>query len=172
MNTVSVLLVILAVVSIAYLLACWSQGFRRRRYTPAANIGEGTHEGALSKFADAALTARFLLVKFGSDADHIAIAGANDKPLGICPDEVATADIAERKLAVQLLGISKSTMLAVASEAIALTDDLYTAAGGKVQNLPAGAGTYYKIGRPLQTAAADGDVLEFEPCYPVAVVVP
>lgn len=134
----------------------------------ACNIGEGSWTGSFSKYSDAAIAQRFLLVKFGSDVEHVAINGVNDRPLGICSDEAAAGG---ELVAVQFLSATNTTRKAVASEAIALTDELYTAAGGKVQNLPAGAGTYYKIGRPLQTAAADGDVIAFEPCYPVAVIV-
>jgi len=111
---------------------------------------------------------RFLLVKFGSDVGHIAVAGVADKPLGICSDE---AEGAEEPVAVQFLGATNETRKCVVSEAIALTDDLYQAAGGKVSNLPAGSGTYWKVGRPLQAAAGDGEVIEFESHAPVAVVV-
>ncbi len=149
----------------------WAQGFKNRRHglVTANNIAEGTHTNAITKLTDAAIGTRFLLVKFGSDGGHIAVADAADKPLGICSDEAEAKDEA---VAVQFLVATNETRKCVASEAIALTDDLYVAAGGKVSNLPTVPGTYWKVGRPLQTAAADGDVLEFESHAPVTVVVP
>jgi hypothetical protein len=162
------LLIPAAICGVAVAAVALTPAVKRRGLVSAINIAEGTHAGSLTKKTDAAIATRFLLVKFGTDVNHIAVNGANDKPLGICPDEAAAA---EEDKAVDLLGVAKSTLRCVASEAIAITDELYSAAGGKVQNLPAGAGTYYKVGRPLQAAGADGDVLEFEPCFPVAVVV-
>jgi hypothetical protein len=143
-------------------------GLRLRRLTPLANIAEGTHEDSITKLADAALTTRFLVVKVGTDIDHIAACGANDDPLGICTDEPSAA---EREVNVDLLGTAKSTRKAVASEAITAGDRIFTAAAGKVSDLSAVAGTYYCIGRALQAAAVDGDVIEFEPCFPIAVTV-
>jgi len=143
----------------------------RRRMVTAVNIGEGVWPGGKrTLLCDAAIATRFLLVKFGTDEDHLALAGANDKPLGICPDSPATAG---DPCSVQLLGLAEDSQLCICSENIAITDELYTAAGGKVQNLPAGAGTYYKVGRPLRANAdGDGGKIPFEPCFPVAVVVP
>lgn len=173
MTHIHLILLVLCTLAALLVVKTWAKGFRRPSrlgLVPSCNIAEGTHEGGLlTKKADAALATRFLLVKFGSDVDHIAVNGANDRPLGVARDEAAAA---EDLLTVGLLGVASETRRCVASEAIALTDELYTAANGKVQNLPAGAGTYYKVGRPLQAAAADGDVIEFEPCYPTAVVVP
>ena len=167
MNTF--LLILSVIVAIALFTSWIASRPRGHQLFPLANIGEGTHAGPLTKFSDAAIATRYLLGKFGSDVNHVAVAGANDKPLGIIADE---ASAAEEPVAVQLLGVAESTRKCVTSEAIALTDELYTAANGKVQNLPAAAGTYYKVGRPLQAAAGADEVIEFEPCFPVAVVVP
>lgn len=171
MNPLFIILPVLAVALGLVLVARWAQGFRRAGLLTACNVAEGTHQGTLSKLADAALTTPHLLAKWGSDGDHIAICGASDKPLGSVPDEVATVDLTTLRVPVNLLGLGESTRLGVASEAIALTDDLYTAASGKIQNLPTAAGTYYRIGRPVTTASADGDVIEYVSCVPVAVTV-
>lgn len=141
--------------------------FRRSRQV-AANIAGGTHAGVLSKRATAAIATRHLLVKFGATADLIEVNGANDKPLGPCPDE---AEEAGDVVAANLLGLRGSTEFMVAAEAIAVGVDVFTAAGGKVQDLPAGAGTYYKVGVALVAADGDGDVLEVAPCQPVETVV-
>lgn len=132
------------------------------------NIAEGVHEEGMSKAADAALTARFLLVKPGSDADHIAVNGAADKPSGIATDE---AEDAEDLVNVASLNATDETRKLVASEAIAHGADLYTAASGKVQDEPAVAGTYWRIGKARQAASANNDVIEAETHSPIKVVV-
>lgn len=143
---------------------------RRMQYGPelcGANISEGTHE-RLTRKADAALTAKNLLVKEGTDSNHSAINGAADKPIGPCTDEAAAA---EDLVNVIPLGAVPHTVLMVASEAIAANADVYTAASGKIQDEPAVAGTYYMVGRARKAAAANNDVIEVQPCAPVKVVV-
>ncbi len=140
--------ILLISMTIAFALIAWVvlekvKGASRPRFS---NVTEGTHEGSITKKTDAALSTRFSLVKIGSDADHIAVCGAGDRPLGIATDE---AEAAEDNLNVNLLGSSSSTQKAVASEAIAVGDSVFTAASGKVQNEPGGAGTYYLVGRGL-----------------------
>lgn len=124
-------------------------------------ITDGIHEtGVVTKKADAALSTRHLLVKVGSDADHIAVAGAADIPLGPCIDEPSAA---EEVASVRLLGAVKGTVLMVASEAMATTQvEVYAAASGKVA-----LNGVVKVGRLRSTASADGDLIEVEPCTPV-----
>lgn len=126
----------------------------------AANIAEGIHEDAKTLRADAASTTENLLVKIGSDADHYAIAGASDLPIGT---QLGTPAAAEEVVAIGLLGASRSTRLMVASEAISAGEAVFAAANGKVQDIPAGAGTYYQVGVALTAAAADGDIIEVDP---------
>lgn len=139
-----------------------------RQYTCLCNIAEGTHEDSITKLADAAITTRFLLVKAGSDAEHIAVNGANDLPLGVCPDEPSAA---EAEVAVQLFGCAKATRVMVASEPIAADKEVFTAAAGKVQDAPTVAGTYYRVGRALRAAGADGDAFEVDPYPPQEYIV-
>jgi len=123
----------------------------------AANIGEGTHEGGITKLADAVISQRHLLGKHGSDVDHVALCGASDSPLGTITDE-ATA--IEDPVAVDMLGQGASTKKMVASEPMTYDAEVFTAAGGKIQGLPVVAGTYYRVGKLLKSAAADNDVVE------------
>jgi hypothetical protein len=51
----------------------------------------------------------------------------------------------------------------VASAAITLGDFVVSAAGGKIRTLPGTTGTYYIVGRALQAAGADLDVIEIDP---------
>jgi predicted RecA/RadA family phage recombinase len=132
-------------------------------------LGDGIRpDGILSKKADAALTVKHYLVKTGTDADHIAvIAAASDEPLGVCIDE-ATA--AEDGVSVKLLGACKGTVLMVANETITAGEDVYSGTDGRVQDLPAVAGTYWKVGRSVTASTADLEI-EVEPCTPRKVVI-
>lgn len=138
-----------------------------RNSISAANVAEGTHEGAITRLADAAITSRNLVVKIGSDENHIALAGTSDIPLGVCTDE---ADAAEDEVNVNLLGGARETQLGVASGSIAAGDFIVPGASGTVRTLPGTSGTYYIIGRALK-AATDGNNVEFDPCVPVQRVV-
>jgi hypothetical protein len=130
-------------------------------------LGDGIHcEGILAKKADAALTVKHYLVKTGSDADHIAVcAAASDEPLGVCIDE---AEAAEDAVSVKLLGACSGTVLMVASETITAGEDVYSGTDGRVQDTPAVAGTYFKVGRAVTGTTVDLE-LEVEPCTPQKV---
>lgn len=162
MKTTLIILALSALVTL--LLACR----RRRARLLACNIAEATHAGAFTKKTDAAITTRNLLGKPGSDINHVAVSGANDIPYGVITDEAAAA---EELVGVAILGTENRTLLMVASEAITEGEHVYTAAAGKVQDLPAGAGTYYELGIALTASAADGDLIEVAHCVPRKTVV-
>ena len=132
-----------------------------------ANIAEGTHDGNLTKVADAAITERFLLGKIGSASDRVAVAGAADTPIGVITDEAAAlGDLVN----VALLGARTSTLRMVASAAIAQGALVEPAASGRVQTLGAGVGTHHVVGRALDAASNAGDVIEVDPCYFLRVI--
>lgn len=143
--------------------------FPRRKMLRAAKIGEGTHEYGVTRIADNAISAHHLLLKATGNTT-CDICGASAVPLGTAASMGAGFAAAADNVAITLLN-KGGTVLMVASEAIAITDQVYTAANGKVQNLPAGAGTYYMVGSPVTTAGADGDIIEVQACAPVRVVV-
>lgn len=124
---------------------------RGQKIRYGANIAEGRHADSVTKKTDAAITTRHLLYKVGSDADHIAVAGASDQPIGTVADE-ATA--AEQYVTVDLLG-KGSTKRMVASEAINAGARVFAAASGKI----AGSGTVL-VGVALTAAGGDNDVIE------------
>lgn len=135
-----------------------------------ANIGEGTYQtGNMSRLADAALSTRHLCVKIGSDVNHVAVAAAADIALGVAND---AAEAAEDPVNVQILGRADGTILMTASGAIALGAMVVTDASGKIRTLPGTTGTYYIIGRALEAAGADGDVINVAHCFPIQRVVP
>lgn len=156
---VAALLALLAPVAVAAFRANRNRGIP---LVGLANIAEGTHAGGITKLTDAAQALRFALVKVGTDGDHVAVAGAADTPYGVCTDEAAAA---EEPVNVQPLATAHGTMRVVndATGALAVGDQLVPAAAGKVKKIAAGAGNYYVVGIAMQTAAADGDVLEIIP---------
>jgi len=126
------------------------------------------YKGSMTKIADAALATQHLLVKVGSDVDHIAVmAAVTDVPIGTCPDTPALGDSA----AVLLLGCADETRTMVADEACAAGVRVYAADDGKVHDLPAGAGTYFCVGTALTAASDDGDEIQVDTCVPYPVVV-
>ena len=121
------------------------------------------HEGEGRYYSDTgSITQPWLLYKRGSDENHVTLAGAGDKPLGVSPDK---PKVVEDQLSIWYLGNHEGTLFGVASGAIAAGDLLVPAANGTVQKLPAGAGTYYVIGEAL-AAAVDGQAFAFVHRYP------
>lgn len=154
--------------ALAALAVCAERLLGRERYE-FANIAEGTYStGNMSRLADAALSTRHLVVKIGSDINHVAVAGTADIALGVVND---AAEAAEDPVNVQILGRAEGTILMVASAAITAGDMVVTAASGKIRTLPGTTGTYYIIGRALEAAAADGDVINVAHCFPIQRVV-
>ncbi|MEN9840647.1 MAG: hypothetical protein RL376_447 [Verrucomicrobiota bacterium] len=166
MNTLLLLLSVIVVIGLVMsLIASRPRG---AQLSALGNVADGYQPAKKTYYADAAISTRNLLVKFGSDASHVALAGVNDIPLGLATDEAAAA---EDGIAVSLLGIQECGALAVASAAITEGDLLVPAANGKVRTLPGTTGSYYIIGRALNAAGVDGDVIEFVPTFPVLRVV-
>lgn len=140
------------------------------RATCNTETSTGTH-CVFTKLSDAALSYSHLLLKAGSDADHVAVCGASDYPVGITTDQPSAA---EKVANVHPLGISEKTMKVRVATAIAAELDLYTAASGFAQVEPTVAGTYWKIGRSVEVAKQIGSgdyLIEFVPCAPIKVVV-
>lgn len=129
-------------------------------------IDTGTHFGPITKVADAAI-ARNLLVRMTS-ATNVDLCGASQRPLGVASENETSAST--QRIPVNPMALT-GTKILVASEPIAVDAEIYTAASGKVQDLPAAAGTYFRVGRALTSAAADGDPIEVETHAPIRVVV-
>lgn len=168
MNTSS-LLGLLGLVLVALLFTSWI-GSRPRgaQFTPLANIGEGFQPARKTFLADAALSTRYLLVKQGTDAAHVAVCGAADFPLGIATDEPAAA---EDGVNVDLLGIQDEGKILVSAGAITAGTYVYTAASGKVQAEPTEAGTYWRVGRALSAVGGADLHVEVVPLDPIKIVV-
>lgn len=138
----------------------------RPRLLYLSNVAEGIHgDGNISKKADAVQALRHALVKIGSDIDHVAVTTANTEiPLGVCNDEAAAIDDA---INVQILGATKGTILVRAHAAIDAGDLLVPAAAGRVQTIDGlTTVTTYIVGRALNAATTQDDLVEMAPCLP------
>ncbi len=142
-----------------------AQGDGRR--ARLANIAEGTHDGNITKFAEAAITERYLIGKVGGAVDRVAVAGAGDAPLGVITDEAgAMGD----PVNVALLGSSRGTLRMVASAAIAQGSLVEPTTGGRIQTLAGSAGAHHIVGRALDPALGAGDAIEVDAFYCLRVI--
>lgn len=157
-------LILLAVAALSAVQRCFSGSLAAANTYDAAME---THACDVRRTNDAAVTARHLLWKKGAGDLTIALNGAADLPLGTVDNVEASTALGQTVL---LLGKGR-TKLMVASEAITAGEDVYTAASGKVQDRPAGAGTYWRVGTALTAAGADGDLIEVQDCVPQIYVV-
>ncbi len=153
------------------ILAVAALGGLLRREIAAANTYDAaveTHEFTIFKTNDVAVATRHLLWATGAAAGGVAINTASTVPMGTI-DNIETGTAVRQTL--HLLG-KGSTKKMVANEIITEGERVFGAAAGKVQDLPAGAGTYYCVGIALTGSGADGDVIEVLDCVPFSVVVP
>ena len=139
----------------------WLTGAPSEEVMALENAAEdGTHlNGILTKKSDAAIATRYLLVKFGSDGDHVAVAGAADIPIGVCLDEAGGA---EEPMAVQTIPCASTIrVITDGGGALVVGDLLIPAAGGKVKKVAAAVGLQFIVGQVL-TAPATVDGTPFE----------
>jgi hypothetical protein len=119
------------------------------------NVAEGDYErGIISFKVDAAQTEEFLLATPGTDDSHVDTAGAGEVPLYVMQNKTAAA---EEYNSCRALGTGLQFM--VISEAIAVGDEVFGAANGRVSKLPAVAGNYYRVGRAHTAGTTAGDVI-------------
>ncbi len=152
------------------ILAVAAIGHSLRRETAAANTYDAaveTHERSITRTNDAAVTARHLLWATGAAAGGVKVCTASDIPMGTIDNLEAGTGVRQ---SILLLG-KGSTKKMVANEIITEGERVFAAAAGKVQDLPAGAGTYYCVGIALTGSGADNDIIEVQDCVPFAVVV-
>lgn len=171
-ETAAVLSVAAILAGTVFVVANTSRQSRRSSLIPAVNTlapNWGTSSNGKTMLSSAAVATRYLLGKFGADYRHVAaVAAASDEPIGVITDEAAAA---EEEMFVELLGLTNRTVPMVAGVAITLGADLYALASGKVGLKPTAAGTYWRVGKALQPADADGDVIEVQPCKPRKLIV-
>ncbi len=119
-------------------------------------MSQQTEYGTIALQAAAALEA-YRRVKLDGSG-YAAYAGANEPAIGVTQGKVAAGE----KVGVRLLN-DRGTFKMVASAAITQLATVYGTANGKIDD-PAGAGDVGgAIGIALETATADGDVIEVMP---------
>jgi|GEM_PF-1830554 len=131
-----------------------------------ANIGEGTFEHGIKSFIpDAGTTARYLLYKAGSDADHCALCGAGDTPLGPSDDQ-ADANNLDVPIAIKLLGAIKGTVRVVTDGTVATGNRVKCAANGQVTVANTGDLSFGIALITTDGSANAGDAIQIIPCIP------
>lgn len=98
------------------------------------------------------------LVKLSAGAVVDNTAAATDDMIGVTEVNVLSGN----PVGVRLL-CTDETQEMTSAGAIGLNAVAYAAADGKIQALPAAAGTYRKVGITLEAATADGDIIEVLP---------
>jgi hypothetical protein len=162
------IILLVAVLAIALLAAAFAcvRIWERSHTQSAVNIGEGTHKESVTKLASAAITTRYLILKQGADANHVAVCtGTTDVPIGVATDEPAAA---EDPVDVALLGARCQTLrVRVGTVAIAAGALVATDANACAQTAVA---TQYPIGRAI-TAGVAGGIVEVDPVVPTLALV-
>ena len=108
--------------------------------------------------AGATALARRVLVKLASSLLVVNTETATDLPLGVTEYAVPASEA----VTVRLLNAG-GTIEMTAAGAIAADAKVYAADDGKIQAVPASAGTYQQIGIAIEAATADGDIIEVLP---------
>jgi hypothetical protein len=144
---------------------------RLRRHSRArirvqfANIGEGSYEhGHKSYLPDASTSARYLLYKRGSDADHCAVCGAGDDPLGPSDDQGDTSSGVP--IAVKLLGAARGTVRVVTDGTINNGDYVKCAANGQVTKASTGDLSFGRAVITTDSSNGAGDIITLIPALP------
>lgn len=112
-------------------------------------------QGRTSLLADEDGILAFRLVTKGTANDEAKICGAGDRPLGVSLDSAADGE----RVSVGLLGVVPESMRMVAAGNIEVGAEVYAAASGAVQALPAVAGTYWRVGTAGSGATAGADLI-------------
>lgn len=107
---------------------------------------------------------RYLLAGFGVTANEMDIAEADDRPLAVCTD----LPEADEPANFAILGVASGTLPMIASKAIAVGDEVYTTAAGRVTDDGGVAGSYH-VGVAITAASDAGDQIEVAHQAPVAV---
>ncbi len=155
----------LLVAAMAAVLSCAALIYRKRETILMANTNIAPSagrcvDGNKSYKADAAIARHMLVVRGAGTptSEYVKIgASATEKPLGVALDE---AEAQHDVISVAVFGACKGTQLGIAAAAITIDDWLQSNGDGKIKTLVA---TGYCIGRALNAASGDGDLVEYTP---------
>jgi len=170
MNTLSLITLALVAILLLPLLLVAGKLFAREKLVSAANTYDAAvavHDSSITRTNDVAIAARHLLWQQGAGAGTVALGAAAAIPLGTI-DNIETGTALRQSILLLGKGATKKM---VASEAITAGEAVYTAANGKVQDLPTAAGTYYLVGTAVTASTADDQIIEVRDIAPVKVVI-
>jgi hypothetical protein len=148
--------------------------FPRRKDKPIAlanQLGGLFDHGRESLQIDPSTTfpvaSKYLIYKRGSSQYYAAIADGANMPLGPSPDAPYQAG---DFLDVERFGATVGTQLGYSTGAVTIDDLVYSAASGLVGDLTtAGHGTFWVIGRAVNTVGAANLEITYIPCFPYQV---
>lgn len=127
------------------------------------------HSYSITKQSNSAISVRWLIVRQNSsDPAKVDLGNPSTCPLGVATDTCAASG---ESVAVELLGIIPRTIRVVSATAVSEGDFVYTTANGKVQREPVSAGTYWCVGRSLDTVTTSNQEIEIIPQFPQKFVV-
>jgi len=110
------------------------------------------------------VASKYLLYKRGSSQYYAALADGVNLPLGLSPDAPYQAG---DFLDIERLGATVGTQLGFSTGAVTIDDLVYSAASGLVGDLTtAGHGTFWVIGRAVNTVGAANLEITYIPCFP------
>jgi hypothetical protein len=113
------------------------------------------------------VASKYLIYKRGSSQYYAAIADGTNMPLGPSPDAAYQAG---DFLDVERLGATVGTQLGFSASAVTIDDLVYSAASGLVGDLTtAGHGTFWVVGRAVNTVGAASQEITYIPCFPYQV---
>lgn len=115
-------------------------------------------DGPITFETHAAVEGKRLVKMNGANVEHTT-ATSTDNAIGV----TKYAALISTDVAVDSLQ-KEGTVDVTAAGAISAGVDVYQAADGKIQALPAANGTYRKVGVSVEAAAADGDIIGIIPC--------
>jgi hypothetical protein len=98
------------------------------------------------------------LIKMSGSQAVYNTATATDNPIGVSKLNVKNGE----DISINPMN-KEGTVEITAAGAIGQGEDVFAAADGKIQALPAGAGTYRKIGMAMAPASGDGSIIEVLP---------
>jgi hypothetical protein len=134
-----------------------------------SNIGEGTHDGEVSRFADTGGVVRFMFAKEGTTAGQTAaIADGTHSILGVFLDETpSTGADAALPMSIALLGARRDTLKCAINSTVTVGDLIGVDSGGygvTISLAPTGGtpARKYIAGKALRSGVA-GDTIEFDP---------
>jgi hypothetical protein len=128
-----------------------------------ANIGEGTQEHGIKTYiADAATSYRYLCYKRGTDADHSAITGSGDLPLGASDDQAE----AGLPIAINMFGVKPGLIRVVTDGTISDGDRVKCGATGYVTKASTTDLSFGIACIGTDASSAAGDTIVIQHCVP------